>query len=148
MTFPLHRAPIALSILVLALAYSGATNLKSHGRRSLGPRRPAKHSLQIRADLRAHQQQQNDPRVAFVELSHFVHVDNPMRFDDLCRMISDQTEDTRAVFDKPHGFLQIVWGSGEMNEALAYFASSTRNSGIFLYAQSDGLNSYAFAYRN
>lgn len=88
-----------------------------------------------------------DPRVAFVELSRFVHVDNPMKFENLCEMISDQTSDTNAVFDKARGYLQIVWGSGEMSEALAYFGGAGRTPGVFLYTQTEGVHAMVFAYR-
>ncbi len=92
----------------------------------------------------------SDPRTAFIEVSPFVHTDFPLKFDNLCRMISDQTEDTRAVFDSAHGFLHIVWGEPMMNEALAYFAGGSNKPGVVLYMKrfDTDFHPFVFAYRN
>ena len=50
----------------------------------------------------------SDPRVAFIEVSPFVHVSPKQSFRDLCHEISDQSLDTHALFDKARGFLPLT----------------------------------------
>jgi hypothetical protein len=94
-----------------------------------------------------------DPRVAFIEVSRFVHVEEKLNFRDLCQEISDQSLDTYAVFDKSRGFLQIVWGGdiSDMTDALAYFSGRSSRSGVILYMKRDGEQSFqpfVFTYQN
>ena len=73
-----------------------------------------------------------------------------MKFRDLCLIISDQTEDTNAFFDKAREFLHIIWGESSVNEALSYFAGASSTPGVILYMKRYGseFQPFVFAYRN
>jgi hypothetical protein len=77
----------------------------------------------------------SDPRVAYIELYNLVHANEaPSSFYSLCTSISEQAEDNVVVYDRAHAFLHILWGDeADINDAVAYFSSTTKTPGIILF---------------
>jgi len=93
----------------------------------------------------------NDTRVAFIELHSLVHADEPpFDFTDLCKVISEQTEDGVVYYDRSNGFFQVMWGEPVFNEAVAYFSGASNTPGVILYVNraDETWRAFVFAYRN
>ena len=88
------------------------------------------------SEYRRIKNKKSDPRVAFIELRNLVHAEfDPLPFDfsDLCKVISEQTEDGVVFYDGSRAFFQVIWGESEVNEAVTYFSDRANTPGVVLY---------------
>ena len=98
------------------------------------------------------QSNKSDPRVAFMEIK-LVITPGSEESDlyGLCAEVSGQTPDTVPLFDRAHGYMQLLTeGEPEVaNEAIAYF-STPNDSGVMLYAEmfDTKFQSFVMAYRD
>ncbi len=110
--------------------------------RKVDPHAPCKFA----AEYKLLERNKTDPRIAFIELSKFVSPEEQLTFHYLCDVISEQTEDTHVIFDKSHGFLQLVTGQELVNDALAYFSGTKPNPGVILYVKRSDTEFHSFVF--
>jgi hypothetical protein len=162
---PRSRIPRAVGALLGLLLAFHMNGQKKHAEQNAGhpvarkvdPQAPCKFAAEywrIRSN-------KADPRVAFIELDKLTKNTyrdtdlaflQPLGFENACKAISNQIEETKAFFDQARGYLYVEGGEGDMDgdEALAYFSEHAPKSGITLLSSRffDGFNVFALAYHS
>lgn len=100
------------------------------------------------ADYAKAKSNKQDPRVAFVEIATLLEGEGGLGFDDFCRLVSDQAEDSIATYDAKNGFFQVMTGRADINWAVAAFSGTPGQPGIIMLVRREAEDWQTWIYRH